>query len=253
MNKPLQVLTLIAALGVSGAAHAAPVSGQGTWETTLQARDFDGNTATIEGYYDTSLNITWLANANYAGTWMTWANANTWASGLKFLNNYKNTSITGWRLPTTGPVNGSAFNYNYSSNGSTDYAYNISAPGSAYPGSTGSEMAHMFYITLGDKGYNDISGSSPQAGWGLTNSGPFSNIQTILGYWSATSYAPNPSYAWGFGYGYGDQQSLGKTNPAYAWAVHSGDVGAAVVPIPAAAWLFGSGLLGLIGVARKKK
>ncbi len=28
--------------------------------------------------------------------------------------------------------------------------------------------------------------------------------------------------------------------------------GAAVVPVPAAVWLFGSGLLGLIGVARKK-
>jgi len=26
-----------------------------------------------------------------------------------------------------------------------------------------------------------------------------------------------------------------------------------VVPIPAAAWLFGSGLLGLIGIARRKK
>jgi hypothetical protein len=27
----------------------------------------------------------------------------------------------------------------------------------------------------------------------------------------------------------------------------------AIVPIPAAAWLFGSGLLGLIGIARRKK
>jgi hypothetical protein len=36
----------------------------------------------------------------------------------------------------------------------------------------------------------------------------------------------------------------------HAWAVRDGDIGA--VPIPAAAWLFGSGLLGLIGVARKK-
>jgi hypothetical protein len=37
----------------------------------------------------------------------------------------------------------------------------------------------------------------------------------------------------------------------FAWAVHSGDVSA--VPIPTAIWLFGSGLLGLIGVARTKK
>jgi hypothetical protein len=32
----------------------------------------------------------------------------------------------------------------------------------------------------------------------------------------------------------------------------SGNVGAAIVPLPAAVWLFGSGLLGLIGMARRK-
>jgi hypothetical protein len=37
------------------------------------------------------------------------------------------------------------------------------------------------------------------------------------------------------------------------YAVHDGDVGVAAVPLPAAAvWLFGSGLLGLIGIAGKK-
>jgi hypothetical protein len=36
---------------------------------------------------------------------------------------------------------------------------------------------------------------------------------------------------------------------------HTGaiDIGVAAVPVPAAVWLFGSGLLGLIGVARRKK
>ena len=33
----------------------------------------------------------------------------------------------------------------------------------------------------------------------------------------------------------------------------SGTVGSAAVPVPAAVWLFGSGLLGLVGVARRKK
>jgi hypothetical protein len=37
----------------------------------------------------------------------------------------------------------------------------------------------------------------------------------------------------------------------YGWAVHSGNAGA--VPLPAAVWLFGSGLLGLIGVGRKRR
>jgi len=34
----------------------------------LQARDFDGDTNTVEGYYDTALDITWLADANYGLT-----------------------------------------------------------------------------------------------------------------------------------------------------------------------------------------
>lgn len=44
--------------------HAIPVSGQGTWETTLQGRDLDGNAATFEAYYDTVLDITWLADTD---------------------------------------------------------------------------------------------------------------------------------------------------------------------------------------------
>ena len=45
-------------------AQAAPISGQGTWETTLQPRDLDGDPTTIEAWYDTvldccGLNIRW--------------------------------------------------------------------------------------------------------------------------------------------------------------------------------------------------
>jgi len=35
--------------------------------------------------------------------------------------------------------------------------------------------------------------------------------------------------------------------------IATGTIGAAVVPVPAAIWLFGSGFLGLIGIARRKK
>ena len=57
-----------------------------------------------------------------------------------------------------------------------------------------------------------------------------------------------------FNFYYGYQNTLDKDFNAYAWAVQSGDVGVAVssVPVPAAMWLFGSGLLGLMGVARRK-
>lgn len=51
----------VLAVGVVPAAQAA-----GTWQTTLQGRDLDGNATTFEAYYDTVLDITWLADANYA-------------------------------------------------------------------------------------------------------------------------------------------------------------------------------------------
>ena len=43
----------------------------------------------------------------------------------------------------------------------------------------------------------------------------------------------------------------GDNPESITWLLYRGDVSA--VPVPAAAWLFGSGLLGLIGVARRKK
>jgi hypothetical protein len=73
-------------------------------------------------------------------------------------------------------------------------------------------------------------------------------------YWSATEYAPNTSGAWLFGFNKGDQSSLSKTgNYFLAWAVHEGDVGVSEVPVPAAAWLFASGLLRLMGVSLKRR
>jgi hypothetical protein len=150
-----------------------------------------------------------------------------------------------------------AFDYNDSYDGSTDYGYNISAPGSAYPGSTGSEMAYMYYNNLGNLAYCDTAGTCPQTAWGLTNTGPFSNVQ-LLSYWSATEYAPYANGAWKFIFGFGEQNFTDKAFGNNAWAVRSGDVGTAVpsvssVPIPAAVWLFGSGLAGLFGLARRRK
>ena len=85
---------------------------------------------------------------------------------------------------------------------------------------------------------------------GNANYDLFSNVQPD-DYWSATEYAPNTSNAWVFDMIDGDQNNGGdKSNSNYAWAVHSGDVRA--VPLPGAVWLFGSGLLGLVGMARRK-
>jgi hypothetical protein len=56
-----------------------------------------------------------------------------------------------------------------------------------------------------------------------------------------------PYTAWDFLASSGLQSDLNNAYSDYVWAVHSGDVGASTVPVPAAVWLFGSGLLGLTG------
>ncbi len=248
--------------------NAASISTQGSWSTSLQGRDLDGNLSTIEAYYDTNLNITWLADANAgAGSIfdditnnannttttdgaMTQANAIAWTANLSFYDSVQNITYEDWRLPNTSPVNGTSFNFSGTSyDGSIDNGYNISAPGSAYPNSTASEMAYMFYNTLGNKGYCAVSSSltscqTPQAGWGLTNSGPFSNLNDL--YWSGEAI---------FYFGYGVQHSSSGFAAMYAWAVHDGDIGVAtqsVVPVPPAIWLFGSGLVGLFSLVKRK-
>jgi hypothetical protein len=84
-----------------------------------------------------------------------------------------------------------------------------------------------------------------------TSSSPFTGVNAAP-YWSSTD--PDSSLAWRFNFTGGGQGNVAKTlTDTYAWAVHDDDFGTALVPLPAAAWLFGSGLLGLVGVARRKK
>ncbi len=210
-----------------------------------------------QAYYDTVLDITWVADANLAKTSgydadgnMTWSAAQTWIGTLNTAN-YLGTND--WRLPTVEPLNGSTFNYSVSANGSTDSGYNQSEQGTAYAGGTGSEMAHLFYNTLDNKGYCNpllsTAGCTPQAGWGLSNVGPFSNLQPYL-YWSGTEYAPATSNAWDFNFNRGNQGHGGKSDGLYAWAVRPGDI--AAVPGPGTVWLLGSGLI-LLGRSVRRR
>jgi len=174
-------------------------------------------------YYDTDAGLTWLADANYAQTsgydadgLMTWQAANDWAAQLTV------GGVNGWRLADTLQPDASC---SHQSGGS--YGYNC----------TGSELGGLFYNALGNSARS------------LTNTGPFSNVRSYY-YWSATEYAPTTSLAWGFDMFSGSQDYVYKVNNFYVWAVQSGDVSA--VPVPAAVWLFGSGLLGLVSAARRK-
>jgi hypothetical protein len=198
--------------------------------------------------YDDVLDITWLQDANYAYTsgyvqspsngYMFWEDAKAWADGLAYYDSVRDVTWDDWRLPRILPVNGDSYNifpnYPGAYNGYYDNGYNVSAPGSAFPGSTGSELAYMYHINLGNRGYYNTSGWGPRSGWndppnatfidGNGDTVSFLNLQAD-GYWSGTEYVPSTQErAWWFFFGWGWQyQGLWQSN-FYAWAVRDGDV-----------------------------
>jgi len=215
-------------------------------------------------YYDTVLHVTWLGDPDaIAGTpfddgvfphdgRVSWANAVAWADGLVF-GGYRD-----WRLPTVEPLNGTSFVLTSPGtfNGTKDKGFNISAPGTLYEYSPASELAYMFYVNLGNLAYYGLDATDftdpPQPGWGLTNKGPFANLQPAT-YWTGTVY-PIPDWAFRFDFNLGQQLGDDTTNALNvfgAWAVRDGDV--ATVPEPMSIGLVGTAVASLFALRRRGK
>jgi hypothetical protein len=170
--------------------------------------------------YDDLLDITW----SQPDPLRTWDDANTWAAGLTL------GGVSGWRLPYisvaagAGPYTGSIVDCSTA----TELACRDN------------ELGYMFYQNLSGTSGNPI----------LTSGDPdlalFPTLQSS-GYWSGTEI--NSPTAWFFFFWDGRQLTSPKGSTFFSWAVHDGNV----VPIPPALYLFGSGLLGLVGMARRKK
>lgn len=186
--------------------------------------------------YDTTANITWLADMNYAVTSgyaasgvapgsmgeiytdgrMGWAAAKSWADNLVY------GGFSDWRLPTLNRFDttcshsgdeGDGFGLQY-------FGYNC----------TGGELSRLFVAELGNKvgSVLDQTGDTAEQ---IANLALFSNVQSS-NYWSGTEYAPNTGIAWTFYTDGGGLQSLDdKRFGLYAVAVRPGDV-AASVPEP---------------------
>lgn len=210
-----------------GNAQAAAVSSMGSWESTLQTRYLTSNTSNgPDAYFDSALNITWLANTRLSAISdfgvssitqdgrMSWDKANEWVTTL---NSTRYLGYSDWRLPQT---------YDF---GTSTYS----------PSPSSSEMAHLYYTTLGNPDY--FHGP-------IQNTGPFLNLPGF--YWSS-AYADIP-YAAYFNMYWGNQQVEQQTASMNVLVVRSGDT--LTVPEPASHWLVLAGLLpfGILVLQRRR-
>lgn len=250
----LATLVAVYALVSASSSFAEAAPGQGTWETTLKSRDFNGDSI-VDAYYDTALNITWLADANYALTsgfnldgLLLRSEAAAWASGLNV------SGVDGWRLPTLSPVNGIEIQYVFSSDGSTDWGHAATGIGWG----KASELGHMFYVTLANKGLCNSMGPGTavvcdefeQPDTGLINTGPFVNA-TSGEYWTDTAFAIRPDDFWFFDTRDGRQDGNIPFFANRAWAVRSGDVVAAVPELETGALMLAG--LGAVAIAGRRR
>ncbi len=181
----------------------------------------------------------WLDYTNTPGDWSTQL---SWAAGLNALGAVTyhlnpginiDWGVNSWRLPST--VDGPVVYRGY--DGTTIAGYNI----------TSSELGHLYYTELGNKGAVDTSGNA-LSGVGLVKTGSFNNLKGNYWYCSGTGYLTTGNN-WAFQPTNGEQMYF---TPSFSWnaiAVRSGQF--SVVPEPSTYLLLGISL-GVVGYVRRR-
>lgn len=230
-----------------------------------------------QAYYDTESGLTWQANANLALTnqfgltlstiqqddtintvgsngRMTFNNAVAWIAGM---NDANYLGFNDWRLPTIMPLNGDTFDTEFSKDGSTDIGFNISRSGTLNAGSYASEMAYLYYNTMGNVSPYDAVGEFEAACFRTCaiNTFPLFNLDTFFpsSYWVGLEYSVSTDKAWNFHFRDGAQGYADKNNHFSAMAVR-GDIpsSTASVPEPPMLLLLGAAFIGLVGRKYKR-
>jgi len=180
-----------------------------------------------QAYYDTELGITWLTDANYAKTSGYDADGLlSYTDAVAFIDSVNSTGLLGssvWRLPNAdrdGPGNGRVVDC------TTEWTEEECKNNEA------------LYLQIYNTGYGAVF---------LTDvpDNPIIGEQFM---WTSTlTNEPGDQRAWFWelGTGLGAFSTLPLDFELGVWLVADGDIGATVVPLPAAVWLFGSALAGL--------
>jgi hypothetical protein len=215
MKKTVLALAVVAAAGFAGAANAASQATTAVFNMYAQkGLDQNAGNQSMSGPINVDTTVTGFINTT-AGTWG--VQSTTAFFGLIW------TASNGTLITATG---------NYALNTAT------AAVTSAAPDTVGTADGSMHFTV----GAGQVAGIIDFA-WGTTTGIRVVNVWNVSACGSNTCYitAAVPGMENGPFPGYNAQFNL-TAAPAPA-----------PVPVPAAVWLFGSGLLGLVGVARRKK
>jgi len=238
MNHKKTILSTALALAVGGAAFSGTANAALTTSATL---DFTLGTVAVTCNYGTTppCNKTTYSVSDIVGSYFT---MDTNGNGVE--NNEKTPigSLNGIHIGTTQAAGGS-----HSGGVNGTESPNIDAPWTFFGGTGMHQTTSPITVVTG----SGTTKALDMSGWNVTWNGipsiPLTQIGGALIFCSTASCSDSSTYTID-----GSFHVNGAGFTTVAYTVHlEGHV--SNIPVPAAVWLFGSGLMGLIGIARRKK